>query len=143
MKDFFQRFNRFAVLGLSRDPKAFSRTACTFLASQGCDIYPLNPHTDNIDGLTCYQTVASLPDQVQAAIFFTPPRVTEQLLPQCKERGILDIWFQQGSADEAVLKVAEKMGFNFTRSCVFMHHPAAGFPHNFHRFIVNILGKER
>jgi uncharacterized protein len=140
MNDFFVRFNRFAVLGLSRNPKSFSRQAYTFLKSEGCEIYPVNPNTDSIDGQTCYNSVATLPDAA-AAIFFTPPRITETLLPACKDKGILNVWFQQGSADKAVIKAAEELGLSYENSCVFMHHPHAGFPHNFHGFIVRILGR--
>jgi len=142
MKDFFTRFNRFAVLGLSRNPKSFSRNACAFLRSQDCDIYPVNPNTDDIDGQVCYSSVEYLPE-VQAAIFFTPPRVTEKLLPLCKEKGIVNMWFQQGSADKAVINAADKLGINYKNSCVFMHHPKAGFPHNFHGFMVRILGMDK
>jgi len=142
MNDFFTRFNQFAVLGLSRNPKSFSRQACAFLKTEGYEIYPVNPNTDVIDGQACYNSVESLPE-VQAAIFFTPPRVTESLLPVCKDKGIIDVWFQQGSADKAVISIADNLGLNYKNSCVFLHHPHAGFPHNLHRSIVRILGMEK
>ena len=142
MNDFFTRFKRFAVLGLSRNPKSFSRQACAFLKSEGYELYPVNPNTEVIDGQACYSSVASVPE-VKAAIFFTPPRVTERLLPECKDKGINDVWFQQGSADNAVIKVADELGMTYKKSCVFMHHPKAGFPHNFHGLIVRILGMDK
>lgn len=142
MKDFFTKFNRFAALGISRDPKSFSRKAVAFLQNQGCEIFPVNPNMSDIDGQACYKSVESLPE-VDAAIFFTPPRVTERLLPACKEKGIIAVWFQQGSADDAAIKVADGLGINYHDSCVYMHHPNAGFPHNFHGFVVRVLGKEQ
>jgi predicted CoA-binding protein len=142
MNDFFARFNRFAVLGLSRNPKSFSRNACVFLKAQGCDIYPVNPNTNDIDGQRCYGSIEYLP-AVQAALFFTNPRVSERLLPLCKEKGIVEVWFQQGSADDTVIKVAEGLGITYKNSCVFLHHPKAGFPHNFHRSIIRILGMDK
>lgn len=142
MNDFFAKFNRFAVLGLSRNPKSFSRQACAFLKSEGYEIYPVNPNTDVIDGQTCYNSLASLPD-VSAAIFFTPPRVTESLLSACKDKGIMDVWFQQGSADKDVIKRADELKLTCKNSCVFLHHPHSGFPHNFHRSIVRILGLDK
>jgi predicted CoA-binding protein len=142
MKDFFTIFHRFAVLGLSRNPNSFSRRASKFLVSEGCEIYPVNPNTDNIDGQICYSSIESLPE-VEAAIFFTNPRVTEKLLPLCKEKGIVNVWLQQGSADNDVLNAAEKLGINYKKSCVFMHHPKAGFPHNVHGAIVRIFGLDK
>lgn len=142
MNDFFARFNRFAVLGLSRNPKSFSRQAYAYLQSEGYELYPVNPHAQGIEGQVCYSSIENLP-HVQAAIFFTPPRVSEILLPVCKAKGITDVWFQQGSADNAVLKVADDLGMDFKNSCVFLHLPNSGFPHNFHRLIVRILKTDK
>jgi len=140
MNDFFARFKTLAVLGLSRDPKSFSRQAYSFLQSKGYELYSVNPHVSSIDGQVCFESVEALPE-VQAAIFFTNPGVSMELLPLCREKGIVNVWFQQGSADQAVLKAADKLGVTCTKSCVFLHHPGAGFPHNIHRFLAGAFGK--
>lgn len=139
--DFFTRFNKLAILGVSGDPKAFSRQAYAFLRAQGYELFPVNPHLDSIEGQPCYKSLELVPP-VRAAVFFTRPRVTEQLLPICKAQGIENVWFQQGSADQAVHEVAAGLGIKFDDSCVFLHHAKAGFPHNVHRFIVRVLGKD-
>jgi len=140
MNDFFTRFKSLAIFGLSREPKSFSRQAYAFLQSKGYELYPVNPHLESIDGRACFASVEALPE-VQAAIFFTSPGVSAELLPRCKERGIVEVWFQQGSADQAVLKAADQLGINYTNSCVFLHQPGAGFPHNVHRFLAGALGR--
>ncbi len=140
MNDFFSRFKSLAVLGLSRDPKSFSRQAFSFLQSKGYELYPVNPHVESIDGQVCFESVEALPE-VQAAIFFTSPGVSLELLLLCKEKGIVNVWFQQGSADQTVLKAADELGITYTKSCVFLHHPGAGFPHNVHRFLAGAFGK--
>ncbi|WP_406672632.1 CoA-binding protein [Natronospira sp.] len=139
MQDFFIRFRTFAVLGLSRKPKSFSRKVYAFLKDEGFILYPVNPHMEKIDDQEAFKDISSLPP-VEAAIFFTNPRVTEKLLPLCKEKGILNVWFQLGSADANVLKLAHELGLHFKTSCVFLHRPRAGFPHNVHRFVVKKLG---
>lgn len=141
MLDFFTRFKKLAILGVSSDPKSFSRQAYAFLLAQGYELYPVNPHMDLIEGHTCYASLELVPP-VQAAVFFTRPRVTEQLLPTCKAQGIENVWFQQGSADKAVHEAAAGLGIKYNDSCVFLHHDKAGFPHNVHRFIVRVLGKD-
>jgi len=128
-------------LGVSSDPKSFSRQAYAFLLAQGYELYPVNPHMDLIEGHTCYASLELVPP-VQAAVFFTRPRVTELLLPTCKAQGIENVWFQQGSADKAVHEAAAGLGIKYNDSCVFLHHDKAGFPHNVHRFIVRVLGKD-
>lgn len=138
MKDFFEKFKEFAVVGLSGNPKSFSRDACSFLKSQGYIIYPVNPNVKEIDGQTCYNSLDTVPP-VQAAVFFTNPRVTVEQLAICKEKGITHLWFQQGSADADVVDKAQKMGLQCKISCVFLHQPNAGFPHNVHRFINKVF----
>ncbi len=138
MEDFFVHFKNFAVIGLSGKPKSFSRSACDFLRSQGCNIYPVNPNVSEIDGQQCYGSIESLPG-VDAAIFFTNPKVTVELLPLCKDKGITQVWFQQGSANDAVINMVKDLNIRYKNSCVFMHHPEAGFPHNFHRFINKVF----
>ncbi|HWP96520.1 MAG TPA: CoA-binding protein [Syntrophomonadaceae bacterium] len=139
MEDFFIRFKKFAVVGLSGNPKSFSRGACNFLKSQGCSIYPVNPHVGEIDGQACYSSLDAIPEVLQAAIFFTNPRVTVEQLELCKEKGITRVWFQQGSADDAVIHRAKELGLQYKNSCVFLHQPNAGFPHNFHRLINKVF----
>lgn len=142
MNDFFSSFKKLAVLGLSREPKSFSRQAYDFLKSEGYDLYPVNPNTDTVDGQTCYKSIEALPE-VEAAVFFTSPRVSEKLLAECKKKGITNVWFQQGSVDDTVLKAADKLGIDYKKSCVYLHLPNAGFPHNFHRFIVKAFRIEQ
>lgn len=138
MEDFFVKFKEFAVIGLSGNPKSFSRGACNFLKTQGCTIYPVNPNVKEIEGQTCYRSLETVPE-VQAAIFFTNPRVTVEQLPACKEKGITQVWFQQGSADDAAINKAKELGIQYKNSCVFLHQPNAGFPHNFHRLINKVF----
>ncbi|MDD4803551.1 MAG: CoA-binding protein [Syntrophomonas sp.] len=138
MEDFFMKFKEFAVVGLSSNSKSFSRGACNYLKSQGYSIYPVNPNVKEIDGQTCYSSLDSVP-QVQAAIFFTNPRVTVEQLAICKEKGINQVWFQQGSANAYVIDKAKELGLQYKNSCVFLHQPNAGFPHNFHRFINKVF----
>ncbi len=138
MKDFFRKYHRFAVVGLSRDPKSFSRGACKFLIDQGCELVAVNPREENIAGIVSMPSLDLIPE-VDGAIFFTNPRVTVTLLPQCLDKGIKKVWFQQGSADEAVLKLAQQLGLSYVNSCVFLHHPRAGFPHNVHRAVARVF----
>ena len=138
MEDFFVKFKEFAVVGLSSNSKSFSRSAYNYLKSQGNSIYPVNPNVKEIDGQTCYSSLESVP-QVQAAIFFTNPSVTIEQLAICKEKGINQVWFQQGSANANVIDKAIELGLQYKNSCVFLHQPNAGFPHNFHRFINKVF----
>ncbi|MFZ7103486.1 MAG: CoA-binding protein [Peptococcaceae bacterium] len=141
MDSFFQKYQSFAVLGLSRNPRSFSRGAYHFLKEQGYRLYPVTPHADSIDDIKCAKSLAEIPD-VEGAIFFTNPEVSKELLSQCREKGIKNLWFQTGSLAKDELAKVKDSGFNATNSCVYLHHPASGFPHNVHKFVVNFWGKD-
>lgn len=134
MENFFNRYSKMALIGLSGNPKSFSRGVFKFLRDQGCEVYPVNPALEQVEAQACYKSIESVPE-TEAVLFFTNPRVTLELLPACKARGIEHVWFQQGSADDEVLKLALELKLNYKNSCVYLHHNQAGFPHSFHRFI--------
>lgn len=138
MEDFFEMFKEFAVVGLSAKPKSFSRSAYNFLKSQDYNMYPVNPNVKDIDGQTCYSSLDSVPP-VQAAVFFTNPKVTVDQLAVCKKMGINHVWFQQGSANNDVLNKAMELGLQYKNSCIFLYQQNAGFPHNLHRFINKVF----
>lgn len=134
MEDFFNRHKTLVFLGLSGNPKSFSRGVFRFLSEQGYKIYPVNPALEQVEGHKCYKTIESVP-AAEAVLFFTNPRVTLELLRDCKARGFEHVWFQQGAADEEVLKLARQLDLDYKYSCVYLHHNKAGFPHSIHRFI--------
>jgi len=138
MDNFFEDYHRFAIAGLSRDPRSLSRRAAKLLIDEGCSLVAVNPLQDNIDGVTSVPSIDQVPE-VDGVIFFTNPRVTIALLPQCVDKGIKRVWFQPGSADEAVLEQARKLGLEYVDSCLFLHHRRSGFPHNVHRALASIF----
>lgn len=138
MNSFFRDFKRLAVIGLSRNPKSFSRQAYNLLKANGHELFPVNPNLENIDQDRCYQTIADVP-AVEAAVFFTNPQTTLELLPACRDKGITSVWFQPGAANPETMQEAERLGLKAVNSCVFLHHPGSGFPHNVHRFINNLV----
>ncbi|MEN6326968.1 MAG: CoA-binding protein [Syntrophomonas sp.] len=75
------------MVGLSANPRSFSRSAYNFLKSHDYTMHPVNPNVKDIDGQTCYSSLESIPP-VQAAIFFTNPKVTVEQLAVCKKMGI-------------------------------------------------------
>ena len=140
MYSFYENNKRFAVIGVSRKANSFSRKAYDFLMEQGCELYPINPELDNIGGRQCYRSLEEAPD-VDAAIFFTNPQVTQELLQSCREKGIKEALFQFGAANKEIIASAREQGINGKQSCVFLHHPNSGFPHNIHRFIHRLVAK--
>src|SRR4029077_1107338 len=63
----FLRLQRFAIVGVSRDPKDFSRGLLRELCDRGYDVVPVNLYADVIDGLECFQCLQTVKPAVEGA----------------------------------------------------------------------------
>lgn len=52
------------------------------------DIYPVNPHVDEIDGLKTYPSVSAIPGPVDLAIVLVPSQYTMPVIQECAEKGV-------------------------------------------------------
>jgi predicted CoA-binding protein len=139
--DAFLSEKKLAIVGLSRDPMSFSAGALKQLLAGGYQVFPINPNAGEVHGHTCWPDMASLPEKVNAAIFFTPPALTEQVLPQVAAAGVKKVWLQQGTDSPAVLKLcADHQLQTVSKQCIMMFaEPIASF-HKFHRGIKRFFG---
>ena len=52
------------------------------------DIYPVNPHVDEIDGLKTYPSVSAIPGPVDLAIVLVPSQYTMPVIQACADKGV-------------------------------------------------------
>jgi predicted CoA-binding protein len=142
--DDFLAQQRIAFVGVSRDPKQFANAVYRAFKSRGYQVYPVNPHAEQLEGDRCYPTVAALPAAVDGALVMLPPAQVAQVMRQCTEAGIRRIWLR-GSADEA--DVAEEVrhcrvqGISVVDgACPMMFAEPVGFGHACHRFVMQLTG---
>lgn len=131
IKSFFGSQRQYVVSGASNNPSKFGFKILLWYLSHDLPVIPVNPKEEDILG---QNVVKSVPEVVQAAVekkksgqydlagvdgisisFLTPPSVTSLTLKHITQvKGyqsvIKGLWFQPGSYDEEVLKVAEKIG---------------------------------
>ena len=94
--DEFLKPKSFAFIGLSRDPKKFSRTVFKELLAKGYTIYPVNPKMDDVEGIKCYHDVADLPDTVRHGLFMTPKPNTAGAVENAIHHGLKKVEEKQG-----------------------------------------------
>lgn len=68
---FFLARQRLAVVGVSRDPKDFTRRLFDELSQRGYDLVPVNPHAQDIAGRPCYGRLQDIPAPVDGALIMT------------------------------------------------------------------------
>lgn len=140
--DKFFEPKRLAVAGASRNPKKFGHGIFKELLNKGYEVLPVNPNTDEIDGIKCYRSVTEIPDDVKSLLIVTPKEQTDNVLREAIKKGIINIWVQQMSETEDTIKIAEEYQIDVIhKKCIYMFaEPTAGI-HKFHRTIVKIFGR--
>lgn len=131
-----------ALVGASRDPKAFSSTASKELRAKGVRVIPVNPNADTIMGERCYPSLADLPERVDGALIMTPPGQTEAVVRDAAAAGIEQVWMQQGAESSAAIQFCQENGISEVHGeCILMFACGRSFPHNMHRWVWGALGK--
>ena len=130
----------FALIGVSRDPKKFSRAVFKELRAKGYEIFPVNPNMDDVEGVKCYQDIAELPPTVKRALFMTPKTNTAGAVENALHHGFTHIWIQQGAETKEALETARENGAKLvSKACIMMHASPSGV-HHFHRFLSKLFG---
>lgn len=97
-------------------------------------LYPVNPKHDEVEGVTCYRSVADIPEQVDLAVIATPARTIQKILKDCAAAGIRDAivlsaGFREMGADgealeQALNDTARRYGIRFMGpNCVGLVRP--------------------
>jgi uncharacterized protein len=131
-----------AVAGISRTPHKFGNAAFKELKKKGYTMYPISHHLEEFEGVKCYNDITSLPAEVTALLVSTKPDQTKMLLDEARNKGIRNIWLQQGSADKETIREVKEAGDNvITGECILMFAEPAHFMHRTHAFFKKLVGK--
>lgn len=132
---------KIAVAGVSRNPKKFGYVIFSELVKKGFELFPVNPNTDEIDGVKCYRQVTELPSEVKSLLIATPKSETDNALRGAINKGIPNIWVQQMSETADTIKIAEEYQVELIHhKCIFMFAEPVGGVHKFHRAMVKLFG---
>ena len=106
----------FAIVGASRDRSKYGNKVYRDLREKGFKVYPVNPNTSEVEGDTCYPDIISLPQKPDVVNTVVPPKVTEEIVKQCKVLGINRVWMQPGSESEEAIGFCEENGIKVVHS---------------------------
>jgi len=109
-----------AIVGASADRSKFGNKAVRAHLAEGWTVYPVNPSGDEIEGLAVVPGLSDLPAlavQLDRISVYLPPPITLSLLPEIAAAGASEVWFNPGSADEAVLEAAKEAGLPVHAAC--------------------------
>ncbi len=137
----FIKSKRFAVVGVSRDPKKFGNAIYKELKSRGYEVYGVHSSADEIAGEKCYTSLSALRGHVDAAILCTKPEKVEPLLKDAADAGIHNVWLQQGAESKGAIEAGKNLGLNLVAGkCILMYAGPVKSFHAFHRSVVKLFG---
>jgi predicted CoA-binding protein len=146
VKEFLAQ-KRIAVAGVTRgEASAPGNLIFRKLRAAGCEVYPINPRAETVEGARCYADLKSAPGPVDGVVLTTPPAATEALVRECAELGIRRVWmhrsFGQGSVSEAAVEFCR--GNNIAviaGGCPMMFCEPVDFGHRCMRWVLRLTGK--
>ena len=106
-----------AVIGASKNRRKFGNKCVRAFHHAGWDVYPVNPHEDQIEGLVTYRSLRDVPVTLDRISLYLPPDRTRGLLAELAEFEGVQVWFNPGSADARVLEEAADAGIDVRDGC--------------------------
>lgn len=140
----FLRQNRFAMVGVSRDPRDFSRMLFREFVGRGYEVLPVNPRAAEIEGKKCYATLADVQPRVSSALLMTPSSITKDVLERCGNAGVTLVWVYGISGakeiDPKALQYCDDHGIQIVPGyCPFMFLSETAFFHRLHGWVWKML----
>lgn len=142
----FLASKRLAMVGVSHNPKDFSRGLFDDLRRRGYDMVPVNPHMAEVGGLRCFACLQDVTPPVEGVLVMTAPYMSERVVRDADEAGINRVWLHRGvgtgAVTEAAVNYCEQRAIRVVAGyCPYMFLPETPFFHRFHGFCLKVLGK--
>jgi predicted CoA-binding protein len=142
----FLACKRVAFVGVSRNPRHFSRALMNEFLAKGYDPVPVNPQAAEIEGRKCFARVSEITPPVAAALLLNgAPAATDRAVRKCNEADIRNIWIYQsvkgGENHAQMVEFCRLRGDAVVEGyCPFMFLPHPALIHRAHRFFMKVAG---
>ena len=127
----FERTKNIAVIGMSKNPEKSAYSIPAYMKSVGYNVIPVNPTTNEIEGVKCYATLAEVPEHIDLVSVFRPSKDCEEIARQVIERhnskgDVTTLWLQSGITNTEAKQMAKVAGIDFVEDkCFFIEHKYA------------------
>jgi len=91
VQDFLAQ-KQIAVVGVSDQRETGCNQAYRKFKEAGYTVSAVNPRLTTFEGDPCYPDLGSIPEKPEAVFILTNPKVTEEVVQQCVDLGIKQIW---------------------------------------------------
>lgn len=119
--------NKYAVIGVSKNPEKYGHRVFKDLLGAGWDVYPVNPKVDEILGQKVYPKLSNIDKKIDVVIFVVPPQVTLEVLNEVEKLDIKNVWLQPGSESPEAIEYCKKNEINCIHdACIMIERKSDG-----------------
>jgi len=116
-----------AVIGATDHPTKYGGIIYRDLKRRGIRVLAVNPYRETVDGDPCWKTVLDLPETPTIADFVIPARRGLDVVDECEQAGILNIWLQPGAESPELMEKLDAGPFNWlAHACIMVRAAIAG-----------------
>lgn len=109
-----------AVVGATDNTQKFGYKIFKCLVNNNIQVFAVNPGVSEILGHKCYPSLKDLPQRPDAVNVVVPPRVGEQIMHECAELGINNVWLQPGADTAELIELGQQLGLNVVSNACIM-----------------------
>ena len=102
----------FAVVGASNDRWKYGNKVLRCYLQNGRKAIPVNPSATVVEGIAAVPDLASLPEPVHGVSIITQPEITEQIVEEAAQAGIMRLWMQPGAESDRAIERAKELGLS-------------------------------
>jgi predicted CoA-binding protein len=129
IRDILTTARRIAVVGHSHDPARDSYRVGRYLASQGYEVFAVNPAARSTDEITFLPDLASVPQPIDVVDIFRKVEFIPAIVDEAIRLGARVVWMQDGLAHNAAADKARAAGLKVVMSrCMMRDHARLGIP---------------
>lgn len=124
MKDVMQLLDEpgttIAIVGATENPSKYGYVIYKDLKLKGLTVYPVNPNRSSVDGDKAFKRLEDIPERPTIVNIVVPPEVTSDILQQCLDLGLTNVWVQPGAESPAVMTFLQENNFNYLANACIM-----------------------
>lgn len=110
-----------AIVGATDHPTKYGGIIYRDMKAKGFPVFAVNPYRDSVDGDPCWAKVSDLPERPTVVVLVVPARRGLEVLGDCAEAGVRNIWIQPGAFSDDLRQALEVGEFDWiAKACVMV-----------------------